>query len=215
MGVARVRPSRFIYTKELTADELSFLNNNTGNAKLVTYGIGNGTLPDRGLIHRIVVTLRSKAAFADSDNDVGCWLLHTSGTASSNTATTSLSDAESLTIIGQASYNPLVAQLLGSEIKMDSDRYVWSYELNFGQAILTGVGGSGTNDPLREAYTATGRGEPIYYDVSANVLGPAANTGTLYMSLMTDGTYNYVNNLTDSNTTGLGLSIRLEIEPCF
>ena len=203
MSISRIRPSRFLFTKTFTAPEMAALPVNA--ASMVTYSIGAGTLPDRGLIHRVTVAMVKNAAWDANDNDLGVWNLHTNGTSLG----TQLLDAEIPTVIGQAPFNPLAASLTGADVAVQTNKFLFVTELNFATTNLTALGAAAAGNPSREGYLAPAQSSPIYYDVSDNVLGPATNTGTLYLSLSSDGSMDYKNNLVDS------IVITLEIEPCF
>ena len=84
MSISRVRPSRFVFTKTFDLADMAALP--AAAASVITYAIGDGTLPDRGLIHRASVLAVASSAYSPLINDLGCWLLHTNGT---NLATTS------------------------------------------------------------------------------------------------------------------------------
>jgi len=202
MSIARIRPSRFLHTKTFTATELAALP--VGAASMVTYSIGAGTLPDRGLIHRVTVAMVKNHAWDAADNDLGVWNLHTNGTA----LATQLLNAEIPTVIAQAPFNPLAASLTGADVAVQTQKFLFVTELNFATNNLTALGAGIAGNPSREGYLAPAQSSPIYYDVSDNVLGPATNTGTLYLSLSSDGSMDYKNQLDD-------LIITLEIEPCF
>jgi len=203
MSISRIRPSRFLYTKTFDLGEMAALP--VAAASMTTYEIGAGTLPDRGLIHRVTVAMVKGTAWAVTDNDLGVWNLHTKGTAGAN----QLLNDEIPTVIGQAPFNPLAAALTGADVAVQTGKFLFVTELNFATNNLTALGAGAVGNPSREGYLAPAQSSPIYYDVSDNVLGPATNTGTLYLSLSSDGTANYKNALADP------VVITLEIEPCF
>ena len=111
-------------------------------------------------------------------------------------------------MIAQAPFNPLAASLTGADVAVQTQKFLFVTELNFATTNLTALGAAAAGNPSREGYLAPAQSSPIYYDVSDNVLGPATNTGTLYLSLSSDGSMDYKNQLDD-------LIITLEIEPCF
>ena len=191
MGIARTRPSRFLKEVVITPANLPA---NVASAQLTLEVTG---LPTRGILRRVTTVFESATAWG-AVSDAGAWFVHTAGTPGSS----NLSSVQANTIFGVSPFNPLAADAYGGQLDLvDTSEEVWCQTLNFNGSTMVSQDSKsgGDQDP--------------YYDVSGGVLGPDANDGTLYFTIIVAGA---------ALATGAGYSgvvtnakIRLEIEPCF
>ncbi len=150
------------------------------------------TVPTRGFIHRVSMTLIYSSAVTGTA-DLGGVYLHTSGPGTSGA--TPLSTAQAATIFAQSALNPDVANDSGGDLAIASGRYVWCPVLDFS----AGMKSSSTATP------AGGGPAGLMYDLSGGALGPVSGTATLYGVWIGDGV--------DFTANAVSAKVRFEIEP--
>ena len=186
MGVARVRPSRNIYT--VTIDEANLPSAASGKTTSTWKFEG---IPNRGIVHAASLKLRDLTAL--NNTGVNAIFFNSLGTVSASgggdngistataddaifVSTFKISDAPSGALnVHAVTTGPTTPDLYSAQIQLlDSNR---------------------ENVP-----------DELAYDLSGGVLGPDSNDATLYVTLWTGG----------FNWTGLEkITMTLEIEPCF
>ena len=150
------------------------------------------TVPTRGFIHRVSMTLIYSAAVSGT-SDLGGVYLHTLGPGTSGT--TPLSAAQAATIFAQSALNSDNADDSGGDLAIASGTYVWCPVLDFAPG-------------MKSTGAATGQGggpAGLMYDLSGTTLGPVSGTSTLYGVWIGDGV-NFTTNITSAK-------VRFEIEP--
>ena len=180
-----VHTTRIIAEATLTAGDLPA---SAGDA--VCFSV---TVPTRGFIHRVSMTLIYSAAVTGTA-DLGGVYLHTLGPGTSGTPP--LSTAQAATIFAQSALNSDVALDSGGDLAIAASRYVWCPVLDFS----AGMKSSSTATP------AGGGPSGLMYDLSGTTLGPVAGTSTLYGVWIGDGSVNFTTNISSAK-------VRFEIEP--
>ncbi len=183
MGMTRTKPTRIRKQLALTVADLPASANDQ-----VTIEITG--LPVRGLVRRVTTVFESGTAWGGTA-DAGGMYLHTSGTA----GTANLSSAEGITIFGNSAFNPTSAEATGADLDLvATTQFVWCQTMNFSGSTQGALVGSASDFP--------------FYDVSGGVLGPDANDGTIYVTIIGDGNIDYASNVVNAQ-------LIIEIEPCY
>ncbi len=183
MGMTRIKPTRVRKHIALTTTDLP-----ASASDQVTIEVTG--LPVRGLIHRVTTVFESGSAWGGAA-DAGGMFLHTDGTA----GTSNLSVDQGKTIFANSVFNPTSAEASGGDLDLvGTTQFIWCQTMSFSGASM----GLGANS----AHPAP------YYDVSGGVLGPDANDGTIYVTIIGDGTIDYSSNVVNAQ-------LIIEIEPCY
>ena len=186
MGVTRIRPSRII-------KEASFAVADLPDAAQESTTVEISGLPTRGIIRNCTVFFRDNAALNSTEDWAG--ILHTEGLAPAAAAGPSTAGLTTLSHITSALLiTKLDVKSLGGMIQIGTVSGVAQFAGIY--SLLNNIA----------SYESQGM-KSVSYDVSGTVLGPDANDGKLYFSIVSDGTFEF--------DTLLEAKVRLEIEPCY
>jgi|21_taG_2_1085346.scaffolds.fasta_scaffold00153_3 hypothetical protein len=188
MGVSRIRPSRILSETSLTVGNLP---DGSSSDERATFEITG--LPTRGIIRSARLIITDGAQMRNTGLDA--IVLHTSGTAAAGTT----------------------ADLSSADIQSTLVAITFKQEVGGGGTALgvrpipTGIYMLCINMLTQYVFPASPGGPaieygPLFYDVSAGVLGPDANDGKLYVSFVS-GEFDY--------TSVTSAKIVLEIEPAY
>jgi len=222
MGVSRIRPSRVLKEITLNNTHVPIAANNTLTVKV-------DSVPTRGIIRRIMLTLIDESQTTTVANSLDGFLITRTGDTASN-GVNRITSAIAQTAICQGPLDFQTSGTAGSLCGLagGTSLYIDCFHLvprySGGQTSVSPyqplTGRTAATDTVNNNSLAAGTVVPeivrpslapfdgIYYDVSGDIKGPSDNSGDIYFHLLGTGSNMQIKCSTAAIVT-------LEIEPCF